>query len=188
MTEMYSPKSTESTSNTPGASPTLEVRFYKHDEPFGCFTNFSAHPIVVQERTWATVEHYFQAQKFAGTDPSAVERIMGVSEPKEAAKIGRDRSLKLRSDWEEVKHDVMRIGIISKLLQHAEVLDMLRGTGSAVMIEASPKDDYWGTGANGDGKNMLGKIYMEIRHLFSPESSITPEVYLETLLAKTTPA
>ncbi len=43
------------------------IRFYYENEvPYGCFSNFSAHSVVLKGVTWPTTEHYFQAQKFAG--------------------------------------------------------------------------------------------------------------------------
>ena len=43
------------------------INFYHLDEPYGEFTNFARFPIRLEEKTWPTSEHYFQAQKFAGT-------------------------------------------------------------------------------------------------------------------------
>ena len=44
-----------------------EIRFYSVKEPYGEFSNFASYPIRIKGKTWATSEHYFQAQKFAGT-------------------------------------------------------------------------------------------------------------------------
>jgi predicted NAD-dependent protein-ADP-ribosyltransferase YbiA (DUF1768 family) len=38
-------------------------------------------------------------------------------------------------------------------------------TGDEEIIENSPIDSYWGCGADGQGKNMLGKILMETRDI-----------------------
>src|SRR4051794_13335214 len=43
------------------------IRFYSVGDDFGCFSNFSPHTITLKGKTWRTSEHYFQAQKFAGT-------------------------------------------------------------------------------------------------------------------------
>jgi len=43
------------------------ILFYATDKPYGEFSNFSRHPIDVDGVVWPTSEHYFQAQKFAGT-------------------------------------------------------------------------------------------------------------------------
>jgi ribA/ribD-fused uncharacterized protein len=43
------------------------IRFYSVGAEYGCFSNFSPHPIRLKGKTWPTSEHFFQAQKFAGT-------------------------------------------------------------------------------------------------------------------------
>ena len=83
------------------------VRFYRLEEPLGCFSNFSPHPIVVNGVKWPTSEHYFQAQKFAAT--SHAYEIRAASTPGRAAELGRNRLRQLRSNWESTKDNVMRI-------------------------------------------------------------------------------
>ena len=51
------------------------MRFYRVNEPSGAFSNFSPHPVTLKGRTWPTSEHYFQAQKFSGTDHEEVIRL-----------------------------------------------------------------------------------------------------------------
>ncbi|PTY02415.1 hypothetical protein DB346_09275 [Verrucomicrobia bacterium LW23] len=36
-------------------------------------------------------------------------------------------------------------------------------TGGREIVEASPRDDLWGSGAEGTGKNWLGKILVKLR-------------------------
>jgi hypothetical protein len=46
---------------------TRMILFYAIEEkPYGCFSNLSPHPVSLDGETWPTVEHFFQAQKFAG--------------------------------------------------------------------------------------------------------------------------
>lgn len=57
------------------------AEFYKTWDEYGAFNNFSPHPVLLSEepilpgqsapsqgnlREWATVEHFYQSQKFAG--------------------------------------------------------------------------------------------------------------------------
>ena len=77
--------------------------------------------------------------------------------------MGRDRSLPLRSDWEEVKDDVMRVAVEAKIRQHKDIMALLLATGDSEIIEHTTNDSYWGDGGDGSGKNMLGTILMEIR-------------------------
>jgi predicted NAD-dependent protein-ADP-ribosyltransferase YbiA (DUF1768 family) len=50
-----------------------------------------------------------------------------------------------------------------KVRQHPYVLKKLIESGNKELIEDSWRDDFWGWGPNKDGKNMLGKLWMEIR-------------------------
>ena len=139
----------------------MSIKFYKVKETYGCFSNFSRHAITLDGRTWATTEHYFQAQKFFGTP--RYDQIANAETPRIAADLGRDRGYPLRLDWEKVKDDVMRKCVREKVLQHQHIKDLLLSTGDQEIIEDSPIDWYWGCGSDGAGKNMLGKILMEIR-------------------------
>jgi N-glycosidase YbiA len=139
----------------------MPIYFYSTRDAYGCFSNFSAHPIELKGKRWPTSEHYFQAQKFAGTEHE--EQVRLTKTPKQAAEMGRDRSRPLREDWEQVKDDVMREVVRQKFLTHQDIQKVLLGTGEEELIEATTYDYYWGCGTKKTGKNMLGKILMEIR-------------------------
>ena len=140
----------------------MPIRFYRTSEtPYGCFSNFSAHPFILDEARWPTSEHYFQARKFV--DVQYVEEIRTTPSPMIAARLGRSRAHSIRSDWEQVKDDVMRHAVHAKFAQHADIRTILLGTGDETIIEDAPNDFYWGCGADGTGKNMLGIILMETR-------------------------
>ncbi len=97
----------------------MTIYFYKVNEPYGCFSNFSPHVIHLQDTNWLTVEHYYQAQKFVGTiDAALVQMIYTAQTPEEAAALGRDRTRLVRPDWEQVKTEVMREAILKKFLTH----------------------------------------------------------------------
>ncbi len=142
----------------------MTIYFYSNrEEPYGCFSNFSAHSFELDGQTWPTSEHYFQAQKFAGT--AYVGVVKRAKSPSEAAKVGRDRSLPLRPDWDEVKDDIMRKAVLCKFETHADIRDILLGTGDELLIENTTSDYYWGCGTDGTGKNMLGIILVETREI-----------------------
>ncbi len=142
----------------------MTIYFYKVSDPYGCFSNFSLHPIEIEGIPWQTVEHYYQAQKFVGSEnESLIQVIRNVSTPMEAAQIGRDRTLKLRSDWEDVKQQVMWQGVLTKFLRHTDIQAILLDTGEALLVEDSPTDYYWGCGQDKTGQNQLGKILMNVR-------------------------
>lgn len=147
------------------------INFYLTSRRFGEFSNFAAFPIWLKGREWPTAEHYFQAQKFAGTPHEEAVRI--APSPMAAAKMGRDRSRPLRKDWESTKDAIMRGAVLAKFEQHAKLRALLLSTGDAAIVEHTSNDSYWGDGGDGSGQNMLGRILMEIRDLLRT-SEVSP--------------
>jgi len=138
-----------------------EIFFYSVSDEYGCLSNFAPYPIRLKGTTWPTVEHYFQAQKFAGTEyEHAVRRAKS---PAIAARLGRNRKVRLRRDWESVKVAVMREAVLAKFQQHADLRAILLATGNARLIEHTERDDNWGDGGDGHGRNQLGQILMQVR-------------------------
>jgi N-glycosidase YbiA len=118
---------------------------------------------------WSTIEHYFQAQKFVGTP--YLEQIRSVSTPNDAAKIGRKRDLPLRSDWEQVKDEIMLRAVLCKFQIHLDIRAILLSTGSELIIENAPGDYYWGCGKDGTGRNQLGLTLMQVREILKNSQS-----------------
>jgi ribA/ribD-fused uncharacterized protein len=137
------------------------IEFYSTGGEYGCFSNFSRHPVVLKGKRWPTSEHYFQAQKFADTEHEEAVRLCKTA--REAANMGRSRKLPLRRDWEAVKDQVMLEALRAKFTQHDELKAVLLGTGDAVLVEHTPKDGYWGDGGDGSGENRLGQLLMQVR-------------------------
>jgi len=143
-----------------GCEP-VEIRFYGVSSAYGAFSNFAAFPIIVDGVVYPTSEHYFQAQKFAGT-PYA-ETIRRAPTATTAARLGRSRRHKLRSDWEHVKREVMLRALRAKFARHESPRLLLLGTGDARLVEHTHRDAYWGDGGAGSGKNWLGRLLIRVR-------------------------
>lgn len=137
------------------------IEFYREEDAYGCFSNFSPHPIELDGRVWPTTEHYFQAQKYAGT--SKEEQIRLAGSPGQAAKLGRTKDGKLRADWEQVKEAVMERCVLAKFTQHEDLGVVLLATGDAELVEHTRNDSYWGDGGDGSGKNRLGFVLERVR-------------------------
>lgn len=150
----------------------MTIFFYNiHEVPYGCFSNFSPHGIELDRLWWPTTEHYFQAQKFAGT--SYTEQVRLATSPQQAAEIGRDRCLPLRPDWDRVKDDIMRRAVLRKFETHAAIREILLATGEEDLVERNLFDSYWGCGQDGSGKNRLGLILVEVRAVLRERQSNT---------------
>ena len=140
----------------------MAILFYStRDKPYGCFSNFAPYRFELEGKWWPTSEHYFQAQKFAGTEHE--EAVRRAASPMVAARLGRSRQRPLRRDWDRVKDDVMRRALRAKFAAHAELRAILLGTGDEEIVENAPRDSYWGCGTDGTGKNRLGELLMELR-------------------------
>jgi hypothetical protein len=140
----------------------MPVYFYDTNEnPYGCFTNFSHHGFELDGDWWYTSEHYFQAQKLTGT--THAEEIRKLPTPRAAFNRAHELSHLVRSDWLQVRDAVMRKAVERKFEFNTDIRAVLLSTGDALLVENSPVDSYWGCGSDGKGKNMLGKILMEVR-------------------------
>lgn len=74
----------------------------------------------------------------------------------------------------------MRIALREKFLQDAHCRDVLLKTGERRLFEASPYDDFWGTGKRGDGLNMLGQLLEQLRSEFKT-SGVTLDASQKTI-------
>jgi len=137
------------------------VFFFAGDNEFACFSNFYPSKIVVNEKEWLTVEHYFQAMK--STSESDQESVRAASTPGRAKRMGR--SLPLREDWDKIKTEVMMKGLRAKF-KLSPFRETLLKSGDRFIYEDSPYDNVWGTGvlkSEGNGQNLLGKMLMALR-------------------------
>jgi ribA/ribD-fused uncharacterized protein len=137
------------------------IEFYAVGDAHGELSNFAPFAIFVRGKRWPTSEHFFQAQKFAGTPHE--EEVRRAKKPRIAAEMGRDRRRPLRRDWESVKDGVMLEALRAKFSQHADLAALLLATGDARLVEHTERDGYWGDGGDGSGKNRLGLLLMRVR-------------------------
>ena len=113
---------------------------------------------------YPTVEHYFQAAKTFITQKR--QEIAAAPTPGKAKSLGRH--VNLRSDWNEVKTNVMREALEQKFSK-PDLRDKLLDTGDAWLEEGNTwHDNIWGNChcekcKNIAGENRLGKLLMEIR-------------------------
>lgn len=147
---------------------TATLLFYKVDQPYGCFSNFSPHPLVIEGERWPTSEHYFQAKKFL--QRSDREAIRCAPTPFIAAQMGRDRNRPLRDDWLAVRDEVMGEALAAKFSQHLLLREILLSTGDSRLVEHTRNDAYWADGGNGRGRNRLGELLMELRIRLQPDA------------------
>jgi len=142
-----------------------QVFFYEQD--FYVLSNFSAFSVCWAGKRFPTSEHLYHWLRFAthNTDVAKhiAEMILEAPSAHEAFKIAQEFKKHQRPDWDEVKTRLMKNVLLSKATQHEYVRRKLLGTGDRELVEDSWRDDFWGWGPNRAGKNMLGKLWMEVR-------------------------
>jgi len=123
-------------------------------------SNFAASPIRFESLNYPTVEHAYQAAKTL--DQSERLQIAELKTPGQAKRAGR--KLTLRTDWEEVKSIIMK-QLLRLKFSKEPFKSRLLATGSEHLQEGNRWGDInWGVDLDsGEGKNMLGKLIMEIR-------------------------
>ncbi len=151
----------------------MTIYFYRVRDPYGELSNHSNHGFTLDGLYWPTIEHYYQAQKFAGTDHA--EQIRLAVRPMDAKRLGRSMRLPIRADWEEVKEEVIFHATLAKYETHADVRSVLLATGEEELVENSPTDYEWGCGANGSGQNRYGKVLMAVRSYLRQREQVAVE-------------
>lgn len=143
----------------------------------------------ISNNDWKSTEHYYQAMKFRHIDKKYfkfINYIRECSTPYKAFCLGKLKSgiwnssrindiidlykplISIRSDWENihdgirVKEIVMLTALRAKFTLNEHLKKKLIGTGTAELVEASPRDSYWGR-YKGYGKNRLGILLMQVR-------------------------
>ncbi|MCW2763278.1 MAG: hypothetical protein JWR85_3479 [Marmoricola sp.] len=133
--------------------------------------NFSSFQVEWRGRLWATSEHAYQAAHFFETAPELAEKIFTARSAHEAYKAAKANADKAPINWEDIKEEVMLDICRHKLQQHAYVREKLLETGVAEIVEDSPKDSFWGWGADRKGRNALGIVWMKLREELRAEET-----------------
>lgn len=134
------------------------------EDEYAFLSNFYPSPFTHDGIEYPTNEHFFQAMKT--TDLELRKAIAAAKTPGVAKRMGR--TIKLRPDWEKIKVDVMRLGLILKF-QNPDLKEKLLATGDEELIEGNWwHDNTWGSCHcdacfNTPGRNMLGMLLMELR-------------------------
>jgi hypothetical protein len=137
----------------------MTIKFYKTKDPYGFMGNFFKARFFIYGRWWNFVEAPYQAEKTSVQ--SERDEIWRAVKANESRLLGQ--KVTMRPDWDEYKRFVMKECCMAKFLQHPDLRKQLIDTGDEELMEDSPVDWYWGCGADGTGKNVLGKVLMEIR-------------------------
>ncbi|MFD0738512.1 NADAR family protein [Lysobacter koreensis] len=145
------------------------VVVHKTKERFGGLSNMAAgFRLRINGFIVPTSEALYQACRFPDL-PDVQREIIAQHSPMTAKMKGKPHRKDTRSDWENVRHKVMRWCLRVKLAQHyKEFGRLLLATKEKPIVEQSRKDHYWGAipmqdGETLMGENVLGRLLMELR-------------------------
>lgn len=143
-----------------------EIRFYRASEkPYGPFSNLYRRPIVFEGIEYPTSEHAYQAGK--PRKETVRDWLMAAPTPALLAMAAHGLYVwDVHPDWSKVKFSRMKGVLVAKFSQHQDLAQLLISTGEARLVESATVDNavnrLWGE-VGGVGKNMLGKLLMEVR-------------------------
>lgn len=141
--------------------PEAELDFYREEDAYGEFSNFSGFPVFVDGQWWSTSEHYYQAQKYESSELQ--DWVHFAPTPMEAANRGRDRNYPKRDDWDDVKEGFMEKALRDKYTRHADLRALLLSTGNTHIYEHTTNDCDWADCGDRTGGNRLGRLLMRVR-------------------------
>lgn len=136
-----------------------DIYFYsRKNNEYGFLSNFWRAKQIVGSVVYKTNEHYYQSQK--AKNRKDMLWIASAPTPYGAMKAGRSlRKKDMVDDWDDMKVKWMKMGLLFKFTQNIDLKEKLLATGDARLHEDSPTDMFWGV----KGKDMLGKLLMEVR-------------------------
>ena len=143
-----------------------EIRFYRANErPWGAFSNLFRRDVEFEGETYATGEHAYQAGK--ARKPEVRTWLMTAPTPALLAMAAHGLYYwDIAPGWSRTKFDRMRGVLRAKFSQHDDLRALLLSTEDARLVESAnvdnPVNRLWGE-VNGQGRNMLGELLMELR-------------------------
>jgi ribA/ribD-fused uncharacterized protein len=146
-----------------------------------CFSQWWPCQFTVAGQKYASAEQFMMAGKARlFGDDSMLEQILASEDPKKAKALGRKVQGFNEARWAAVRFELVTLGNFAKFGQDQTLKAYLLGTGSDILVEASPVDTIWGIGLARDdvraknprrwrGKNLLGFALTRVRAILRGE-------------------
>jgi len=137
------------------------IDFYRARGKYGFLSCLFKKPLTFKDRTFPTAEHHYVFLKLR--DPIIAEWVMKAPKPHLVSIVSHGLfSWDIVPNWSKIKVEEM-LNVLRAKFSDPELKERLLATGDAILREASKTDSFWGIGKNGKGKNMLGKLLMQVR-------------------------
>jgi hypothetical protein len=141
----------------------------------GPFSQWANQGFTVDDVFYKTAEHWMMVEKARlFGDEDTIQKILEADYPKIAKDLGRQVKNYDEEVWIEHRYNIVLSGNRYKFTQNNEYKAILLGTGSKILVEASPVDRIWGIGLAEDDKaakdplmwkglNLLGFVLTDLR-------------------------
>lgn len=172
------------------------IGFFHENEEFGCFSNW-------YPSEFKFVRHFTSSEQFMMYHKvlmfrkfGLAEQILETSDPAECKRIAGQKFSEFNPEiWEKTCYTVVKRGVKAKFKQNKDICNILLSTGTELIAECSLYDKKWGIGidindperfnvAKWKGKNLLGRILMEVREELREEILLSPDrqlVHIEAI-------
>lgn len=173
------------------------IGFFHPNEEYGCFSNWYPAAFDYAGVHFANSEQFMMFHKVMMFHKlELADQIMRTSDPAKCKRIAGQKFSEFDSElWEKTCQTVVKRGVKAKFSQNEDILKILLGTGNALLAECSPYDKKWGIGidikdpdrlviAKWKGRNLLGRILMEVREELRQEIMASPHGKLEYVCAR----
>ncbi|EJF62166.1 hypothetical protein BD309DRAFT_962442 [Dichomitus squalens] len=147
--------------------PPPRVRIERNGE-LAALLPFSPHKVGYQHRSYPTAQHLFEALKFLPHRPDFAESVRGRGTAEEAFAVAEGMRDYWRSDWEDIKLEMLEEVLYHKFVQHPTLRQMLMSTGGADLVFFD-EDTTLGDGKIDQGMNLLGRALMQVRRRLREE-------------------
>lgn len=136
----------------------MPINMFRGEYAF--LSNMYECPVLYEGIIYKSAEAAFQAAKTLDRNERLEFTLLS---PAEAKRKGR--KIHLRTDWNEIRVQVMKRVVWNKFTQNARLAHMLLQTGNQELIEGNTWNDrFWGVDLRtGIGQNQLGQILMQVR-------------------------
>lgn len=140
-----------------------------------CLSNFHPAHFTHKGNTYTSSEqflHHAKAELFG--DSVTAQKIMQCTSPAKTKHLGSTVKNFSHEKWIECAFNIMVEGLEQKFIQNPDMSEFLKSTMNKQLVEAAPRDDFWGIGKSlfdkhltnnpsSWGQNMMGKALEKVR-------------------------
>ena len=153
-----------------------QILFYRVNGEYVFLSNLYKCEIEFEDKIFSSSEAAYQYGK--AKNPEVGNWIISAPKQHLIAAAGHGLfAFDIVENWNHIKVSRMYQVLKAKFTQHSDLKAKLLETENKMLLENSKTDAFWGIGKRQNGKNMLGRLLMELRTEF--QRSITKREGLE---------